>query len=455
MKNIGAFFKRYWQICTGVLVVVLAIGIFGYSRSQVQAASNGRIKVVFWHEMKGPGQKQLNGFIDEFNKKQTKYEVVPQFQGSYNAVIQKIMNTHGTAASPAVFQSMDISTSQMYHSGYTVPMQKFIDKENYDISQIASVARGVATRNNTLLAMPFNTSQTTLYYNAGLLKKYNITPPPVNPTYSDITRVSTQLYERSHHQVKGISVEAYSWLFEQFLSNANEEFANQHDGHTGISTKVNFTGPTAIKSMTWVQDRVKNGDFMNFGSHKNEIAAFLSNKLGIYMQSSADMSVLAKGLGKNLGVTYYPRPDGQKANGISVGGASLWIGNDKSEAVQQGAWEFTKFLVNAKNQAKWEKATGYLAINRDSQKEPVLQKSYAKLPMLKVPGDQLRSAQANYTNSGIFVDGVVAARSLVENAMQQIYAGKDVYKSLKAAEDAYNKTLAANNLANGWTKGKS
>ena len=47
---------------------------------------------------------------------------------------------------------------------------------------------------------------------------------------------------------------------------------------------------------------------------------------------------------------------------------------------------------------------------------------------------------------------MVAARSLIQNAMQQIYAGKDVYKSLKAAEDSYNKVLESNNLANGWTK---
>ncbi|MFC6179965.1 ABC transporter substrate-binding protein [Lactiplantibacillus daowaiensis] len=448
MKAVQNLFKTYWQVLGVVGLVIIGFSIFGYARTQVQAASS-RIKVVFWHEMKGPGQQQLNEFIAAFNKSQSKYEVVPQFQGSYNAVIQKVMNTHGTSASPAVFQSMDISTSQMYHSGYTVPVQKFIDRDHYDIDQIASVARGVATRNGKLLAMPFNTSQTTLFYNAGLFKKYGIKPLPVSPSYSDISRVSQQLYQKSNHQIKGMSVEAYSWLFEQFLSNANEEFANQHDGHTGISTKVNFTGPVALESMKWLQGRAKAGDLMNYGDAKNETAAFLSGKLGLFMQSSADTSLLIKGLGKNLGVTYYPHPDGVKPNGISVGGASLWIANDKSAAVQEGAWEFTKFLVNAQNQAKWEKATGYLAINTHSAKEPVLKKLYAQYPMTKVPGDQLRSAQANYTNSGIFIDGVIAARALIENAMQQIYAGKDVYQSLKTAENSYNKVLKSTNRANG------
>lgn len=448
MTKLTNSLKRYWQVVGLAVIVILGFSVFGYARTQVHAAS-GRTKIVFWHEMKGPGQKQLNSFITAFNKSQTKYEVVPQFQGSYNAVIQKIMNTHGTTASPAVFQSMDISSSQMYHSGYTVPVQKFIDRDNYDISQISSVARGVATRNNKLLAMPFNTSQTTLFYNAGLLKKYGIKPLPVSPSYSDISRVSSQLYQKSNHKIKGMSVEAYSWLFEQFLSNANEKFANHHDGHVGIADKVKFTGPVAIESMKWLQGRVKAGDFMNYGNSKNEMAAFLSGKLGLFMQTSADTSLLIKGLGKDLGVTYYPHPDGVKPNGISVGGASMWIANDKSATVQEGAWQFIKFLVSAQTQAKWEKATGYLAINNKATQEPVLKQLYAKYPMTKIPGDQLKSAKANYTNSGIFVDGVVAARALIENAMQQIYAGKDVKQSLQTAENSYNKVLKSTNRANG------
>ena len=124
-----------WQWGLGLVVLVLALGAFAYNRSQVQA-NTGRIKVVFWHEMKGPGQKAIDAYVKAFNQQQSKYEVVAEFEGGYNGVIQKILNTHGTAASPALFQSMDISTSQMYHSGFTTPMQKFIDRDGYDASQI-------------------------------------------------------------------------------------------------------------------------------------------------------------------------------------------------------------------------------------------------------------------------------------------------------------------------------
>jgi sn-glycerol 3-phosphate transport system substrate-binding protein len=435
----------------GIAAAILTIGSF--SATQVKATTTGRTKVVFWNEMTGPAQIQLNKFVKEFNQSQNKYQVVSQFEGNYNEAVQKILNTHGTDASPAVFQSMDVSTSQIYHSGYTTPVQKFINQDHYNVSKISSVARAFYSQKGQLLSMPFNTSQPVLYYNATLLKKYHITPPPTDPSYSDITRVATQLYQRSKHQVKGLSIEIYGWFFEQFLANAGESMANQADGHNGTPTEVNFTSSGAIKTMKWIQENIKSGALMNFGSGSsasaNEMAAFLSGKLGMFLQSSASLSQLTVGDKDKLGVTYYPHPDGQKANGVAIGGASLWISNDKSSTVQRGSWEFIKFLMKAKNQAQWQVATGYLALNKDSQQEKTLQKLYQKVPAAKVPGEQLRKTKPNKTNSGVFLQGLIQERTLTQTAMDQIYNGSNIKTSLQEAEKAMNSYLKSNNLANG------
>ncbi|MCT3065692.1 ABC transporter substrate-binding protein [Lactiplantibacillus pentosus] len=441
-----------WQWGLGLVVLVLALGAFAYNRSQVQA-NTGRIKVVFWHEMKGPGQKAIDAYVKAFNQQQSKYEVVAEFEGGYNGVIQKILNTHGTAASPALFQSMDISTSQMYHSGFTTPMQKFIDRDGYDASQIIPGAKAIVMRKDQLLAMPFNASQTALYYNKAVLRKYGITPPPVDPTYDDITRVAKAIHDKSHGEVKGMTMEAYSWLFEQLVANAGVPVANHDNGHTGNATKVDFTSPAAINAMKWVKENIDYGDFMNFGSRgnaaANEAASFLSGHLGIFMQSSAKTGQLYQVLKNDLGVTYFPRPNGQKANGIAVGGAALWIANDKPSAVQDGAWEFTKYLTSPKVQADWQAKTGYLAVNKDAKDEPTLKKLFKKSPVLEVPGNQMARTKPNNTNSGVFVDGWVPARTAIQNAMQQIFAGQDIRKSLQTAENTYNQVLESNNRANG------
>ncbi len=139
----------------------------------------------------------------------------------------------------------------------------------------------------------------------------------------------------------------------------------------------------------------------------------------------------------------------RRANGIAVGGAALWIANDKPSAVQDGAWEFTKFLASAQTQADWQAKTGYLAVNKGAKDEPTLKKLFKKSPVLEVSGNQMLRTKPNNTNSGVFVDGWVPARTAIQTAMQQIFAGQDIRQSLQTAENTYNKVLESNNRANG------
>ncbi|MFT8325130.1 extracellular solute-binding protein [Oenococcus sicerae] len=449
--------KVFYQIIMLVATILLCLSTAVINHRQSFAASDQkRTKIVFWHEMTGPAQAQLNTFVQQFNQSQKQYQVVAQFEGSYEEAVQKILNTHGSSASPAVFQSADISVSQLYHSGYITKVQKFVDQDqSFDISKISSVARALYSQKGELLGMPFNTSQPVLYYNASLLKKYHITPPPLDPSYSDITRVATQLYERSHKKVKGMSMEVYGWLFDQLIANSDNYSVNKQNGRLSTPTQASFINSGSLKAMKWVQKNVKKGDFINYGSggnaSANEIAAFLSGKLGIFMESSAEIGQLTLGMKKQeLGVTYYPHADGQKANGVAIGGAALWIGNDKSQKVQQGAWDFIKYLETAKNQAVWQKATGYLALNKDSRKTSILKSLYKKNPALKVPSNQLLKTTANNANSGIFIEGIVQERIILNTALDQIYSNGNIDKSLKQAEQAMNSYIKNNNRANGW-----
>lgn len=439
------------------LLLVFVLIVSGCAIGHASATATApREKIVFWHEMTGPAADQLKKFATQFNASQKKYQIVPEFEGTYNEAVQKILQTHGTSASPAIFQSMDVSTSELYHAKVATPMQHFIDKDHYNMNQIAAVPRAFYSQGGKQISMPFNTSQPVLYYNASLLKRLGIKAPAKDPSYSDITAVAKQIQAKSKGKVNGMTVEEYGWLFEQFMANSNEHMANNENGRQGVPTAVNFDQPGAKKAMQWIQTNVKNKDIINFGSgstaETNEMAAFLAGKLGIFMQSSADIGNLTSGMKDKLGICYFPHADGQKANGVSIGGASLWIGNDKSKSVQQGAWEFTKFLVNAKNQAIWEKVTGYMAINRQATKEPILKSLFAKQPMVAVPGEQLARTKPNTANSGIFMEDVVQERTLTQTAMQQVYNNGNIDKALKTATDSMNAAIKNNNKASGLTK---
>ncbi|UQS86078.1 ABC transporter substrate-binding protein (plasmid) [Nicoliella spurrieriana] len=453
--------KRSWiiSICGIILIGFLGV-LFTYRSSADQSSestqSNQRIKITFWHEMTGPGAAEIQQFANGFNKEQSKYEIVPEFEGDYNQVIQKVLQTHGTNASPALFQSMDVSTGQMRNANITTPVQKFIDQDKYDMSKIMPAARAFYSKNGQQLSMPFNTSQPTLFYNKAVFRKYGIKDLPTDPSYDDIEKAAKEIADKSKGAVKGITVDPYGWYFEEFMANSGQSLANMNDGHDGFPTKVNFTNQATVNAMNWLQKMNQNGSFISYGSGStsasNEIASFLSGKLGIMFQSSASMGQLeAASKPGDLGVTYYPRANGQTANGVAIGGASLWIANDKDSATQRGAWEFIKYLMQPANQAQWQNATGYIALNKDSQNEPVLKELYKKHPEAQIPSNQLARTKPNSTNSGILMEGLVQMRTITQNAMQQIYAGRNVNDALKDAQDQFNSFLTQHNKANGYS----
>ncbi|GAF39801.1 family 1 extracellular solute-binding protein [Agrilactobacillus composti DSM 18527 = JCM 14202] len=453
MKQLSKYLKYDLISLFAVVLTLLGLAVAQKPQAVQAATSDGKTQVVFWHEMGGPAEQALLKIVDGFNKSQDKYEVVPAYQGSYDEAVQKIIQTHGTNTSPAVFQSFDISTAQMMDSKYTTPIQKFADADNYDLNQISAGARAFYAKDGQQMAMPFNTSQPVLYYNATLLKKYHITPPPVSPSYSDISRVATQLYNRSNHKVKGMTVQIYGWLLEEALANARTSLTNNSDGHDGTPTKVNLNNPTTVQFLKWIRSNIQQGNFINYGSGAsagtNQIAGFLADKVGMFIQSSATIGQLTANNKNKLGITYFPHPDGTKANGVAIGGAALWISNDKPQNVQQGSFEFIKYALNAQNQAQWQKATGYLALNKDSQNETVLKKLYASNPEAKVPAQQLATATPNKTNSGILMQGMQLTRELEETAMETVYNGGDINNALTTANQSINDNLKLTNQANG------
>jgi ABC-type sugar transport system, periplasmic component len=251
-----------------------------------------------------------------------------------------------------------------------------------------------------------------------------------------------------------MTVQIYGWLLEQSMANAGVSLTNNNDGHTGIPTKATITNPASKEFFEWIRENQKAGDFMDYGSGAmsgtNQTTGFLNGKVGMYIQSSASMSQLNKKNKNKLGITYFPHPDGKKANGVAIGGAAMWISNDKPKDVQRGAFEFIKYTLKPEVQAQWQKDTGYLALNKDSQNTKILKDLYKKHPEAKVPSEQLQTAVPNNFNSGILMEGMQQTRQIEQFAMEEIYNGGDIHRALKNADKKIDDNLTTLNKANGY-----
>ncbi|MNY53684.1 sn-glycerol-3-phosphate-binding periplasmic protein UgpB precursor [compost metagenome] len=123
--------------------------------------------------------------------------------------------------------------------------------------------------------------------------------------------------------------------------------------------------------------------------------------------------------------------------------------NNKSEAEQQGAWEFIKFLTNPQTQAWWNVNTGYFPITKKAYDEQIIKDNLVKYPQFQTAIDQLHKTKANTATQGAVMGVFPEARQIVETAIEEALTGKkapkealdNAAKSITEKIGTYNKTV--------------
>jgi len=438
-----------------VLILIVVLAACGNSSSSASPTKkqDGRVVVTFWHAMGGEQQKVLNKIVKDYNHSQKKVFVKAEYQGTYEESMPKYLNVGGTDKAPTIMQTNDIGTKSMIDSGFIQPVQKFIDRDNYDTSSLEKNVLDYYTVNNKLYSMPFNSSTPVLYYNADALKKDGIKLNPEDVTFEEIRDDAKKITAASNGQIKGFAMEPYDWMFEQYLANQNALLVNKDNGRSGTPTKAVFNSPQGKKVFQWVQDMAQDKTSVDYGTGANAgndmIAGFISGKVAMISLSSAGLRDVVDNAKFKVGVAYLPHPASTPRNGVVVGGASLWMTKGKSTAEQNAAWDFMKYMETPHVQAEWHVGTGYFAINKQAYQDPIVIDTHKKFPQLNVTVQQLQSTQATPTTQGALMQSIPEARTAVDSAMESVYNGADIDKALNKAVEDTNSAIAKVNKADG------
>ena len=403
--------------------------------TQVSADSKAPTKITLWHSMTAANEYAIKQLAKEFNASQSKYKVVPQFEGQYVDALPKYLSVAGTDKAPVLFQSNDISTKQLATSGVIEPISTLVKHDGLSTKDIRQNALNYYSIKGKLYSMPFNSSAPVLYYNKDAFKAAGIDDLPQSPSYSDITNAAKKLTEANG--TPALSILPYGWLFEELVANQNSYLINKSNGRAGNATKATFNSPAALNVLNWIQENADAKTLVDYGTgadaSDNDAAGFAAGKDYIMMGSSANMGMLADSAKFNVGVTYLPHPDNQDAAGVAVGGASIWLSKDKSTAEQKGAAAFLKFATNPKSQAEWAVATGYFAINKKSDNTSIMKDAVKKNPNLQVALNQLSDTKLNNKTAGASMTAMPQERINTQNAMENVMNGKDPKKELAKA----------------------
>ncbi|MFD0681664.1 MULTISPECIES: ABC transporter substrate-binding protein [unclassified Paenibacillus] len=402
-------------------------------------SSKGPVKVIWWHSMSGELGKAIDKLVTDYNASQKNVIVEAVFQGTYDESLNKMKASMDSKSGPALIQVFEIGSRFMIDSKAITPMQKFIDQDKYDLTQLEENILNYYRIDGKLNAMPFNTSNPILYYNKDMFKAAGLDPEKPPATYEEVAKAAKALTKDGK---SGASFAIYGWFMEQFFANQGAELLNNGNGRKGLATESMLNSDAGVKTLAWWKQMVDDKTALNLGRKTDDTKkAFIAGQVAMTLDSTGSLRGIVDGAqGKfQVGTGFLPKPSDAKDGGVIVGGASLYILNNRTDDEQKAAWDFIKFLGEPKQQAYWHVNTGYFPITKKAYDEQTVKDNLLKYPQLKTAVDQLHSTKANTATQGAVMGVFPEARQLTEGAIEEVLNGK---KQPKEALDAAAKEIS-------------
>jgi sn-glycerol 3-phosphate transport system substrate-binding protein len=358
--------------------------------------AGGTVTIDLWHSETAANSDTLERLISRYNSSQDEVKVQSSFQGGPADLMAKVMASLGSRQVPAVALLDEPEPQMMIDSGAVVPVQDFVDREGYDLSDLNETLVRSYTAEGKLWGMPFCAGMGLLYYNKLTFREVGLDPEQPPRDLEEVRQYSEKILKRdaAGNVVRsGIALDIQDWT-ERILAEHDDLLVDNENGHEGRATKVLFNNDTGRWYFQWWHDMVDQGLAFNVGRNPtfaDGLMALPSGRAAMtFSYSSALRSVvdaLAAGVqGVEIGVGALPGVPGGTGTPYLIN-RGLWILNLRPEREQEAAWKFVKWLMEPEQQAEWFAGSGYLPVSRAAVDLPASKEVIAKYPQFQVPLD--------------------------------------------------------------------
>jgi sn-glycerol 3-phosphate transport system substrate-binding protein len=391
--------SRSLALLTAILVLALSLAACGGGDGGEPAnglTPSGPVTIDFWHSEVAANLDTLERLASRYNSLQDEVRVRPIFQGTPEELTVKLLTSLGSGQVPAIALLMEVNTQKIFDSGAGAPVQDFIDRDDYDLSDLDEKGVHFFTSQGKLWAMPFSTDIPLLYYNKVVFREVGLDPERPPQDLEELRQDSEKILKRdsSGNVVRsGIALDIREWL-EHILAEHDEFFVDNSNGYDGRATKVLFNNDTGQWFFQWWHDMVDDGLAFNVGrnpTYADGLLAIASGRAAITLSYASALrsviDVLEKGVeGVEIGIGALPGVPGSTGAPYLVN-RGLWIINVRPKAEQEAAWKFIKWLMEPEQQAEWFAGSGYLPISHSAVDQPAAKDVVAKYPLFQLPLD--------------------------------------------------------------------
>jgi len=426
-------------------LLLIAIVIFGSTCAfrPAQAATD----IVWWHAMSGELGRQLENLAKGFNASQSDYRVVPVYKGNYNETIRAAIFAFRTNGQPAIVQVNEVATATMMAAqGAIYPVYQLMKAEGeaFDPNAYLPAITGYYTDiDGNMLSFPFNASTPILYYNKALFRQAGLDPNKPPKTWPEVEAAAHKL--RAAGVPCGFTTHWPSWVnVENFSAFHNVPIATRANGLGGLNAELTLTNPVLTRHIAKLGEWQKDKTFDYSGRATAAEPRFPAGECGIFIGSSAARAdILAKSkfeVGYGM-LPYWPDVAGAPQNSI-IGGATLWVLRGRPAKEYKGVAKFFAYLSRPEVQAAWHQKTGYLPITGAAYKLTRAQGFYDRNPGADISIEQMTLKPPTENSKGLRLGSFVLIRSVIEDELEQVFAGKkSAADALKDAQAKGNKLL--------------
>lgn len=379
----------------------------------------GNVEITFWHAMVGDQEKTLKSLTDEFMKKNPKIKVTLQNQSTYDDLQQKISATMQSPKNlPTITQAYPGWLTDAASDGQLVDLDPYITSKNSNLAfdnwdDVLQGLRDGGKIDGKTYGMPFNKSTEVLWYNKTLFDEQGLKVPT---TYEELADVSKKIEKAKG--IPGAGFDSLSNFYSTYLKNEGQSFDKNLD----------VTGAKSTKAFNYYAKGVKEGYFRIAGTDKYFSGPFSSQKVGMYVGSSAGESFIKEGsVGKfEYGAAAYPSKYAVQQ------GTDIYMFSSASAEQRTAAYLYEKFLTSKDSQVTWALNTGYMPVRQSTISDSKYAKSDSKVAAI------LSDATKNLY-SGKVSSGTEQASEDVEKTLETVLSDKgDVKSALKTLKPTFD-----------------
>ncbi|URZ86885.1 extracellular solute-binding protein [Floricoccus penangensis] len=307
----------------------------------------GNTEITFWHAMNGPLEEALTKITEDFMEENPNIKVNLQNQGDYSALHAKI-NT--TAQNPKNFPTISQAYPGWIYSlavgGQLEDLKPYFENDTIGWGNQPKIKQSFldgAKIEGVQYGISFNKSTEVLYYNADLLKEYNLNIPK---TMDELREVSKVIYEKSNGQIKGAGFDSFSVYHTIGLKDQGITF----------SEDTKFDSKESCQVIDFYADGVDQGYFTTAGSDKSMTIPFVNEKVAMFIGSISRESFVKKDSASKFQYNVAARPS---VHNIQQG-TDIYTFASASDEQKTAAFLFMKYLSKPEVQLYWSQKTGYM-----------------------------------------------------------------------------------------------